>query len=97
MAAEPAAPRFSARRGGPDPEQVQRLRAAVLRGEQGTATPAPPRVEQSRRSGITSLLGRMTGGTGDVAPQPVQPAEPPETRDEEERVEIPAFLRRQAN
>jgi cell division protein FtsZ len=100
LAAQPPAagpPRFAARRGA-DPQQVERLRSAVLRGEQHATPPvAPVRAEAARRGGITSLLGRMTG-TGE-APAPTAPTRPAPSRaeDEDERIEIPAFLRRQAN
>ena len=61
------------------------------------------------RFGINSLIGRMTGGASapETAPQrpqhlrqqpPVQSTPAEESADpEEERIEIPAFLRRQAN
>ncbi|MDJ1008070.1 MAG: cell division protein FtsZ [Paracoccaceae bacterium] len=65
------------------------------------------------RFGINSLIGRMTGVTADnaaarrpaaqpplqrsAAPQPRLSAEEPDLSPDQERIEIPAFLRRQAN
>ncbi len=64
------------------------------------------------RFGINSLINRMTGQAGEAAaPAPrgnapvtrqqqtavAQPQEEPELNPEQERIEIPAFLRRQAN
>jgi cell division protein FtsZ len=70
--------------------------------------PAPaPAAERQPRFGINTLINRMTGHGPEGAERPVpqvrrQPpvqAEPdePELSPEEERIEIPAFLRRQAN
>ena len=92
--------------GTPSPETLERLRAAVQKGEEAgvpRAPVAPPRGEGHHRfgSGIGGLIGRMTGG-GDAAPAS-RPAPAPTARaaatpeDDEERIEIPAFLRRQAN
>ncbi|MEZ5674909.1 cell division protein FtsZ [Thalassovita litoralis] len=71
------------------------------------ATPAAaPRVEAEKaRFGINSLINRMTGHGHDAAPQAaarqqpaVQPQEQKAAADpEQDRIEIPAFLRRQAN
>ncbi|MEM8979290.1 MAG: cell division protein FtsZ [Pseudomonadota bacterium] len=76
------------------------------------AAPAPQPGEKSR-FGINTLIGRMTGASEAQAPQSSErqlpplrqasaPAAPvyrdePSAQTEEERVEIPAFLRRQAN
>ncbi|MEM7295978.1 MAG: cell division protein FtsZ, partial [Pseudomonadota bacterium] len=69
--------------------------------------PAPAEAEEKPRFGINSLIGRMTGGQPERSAEPPTPfrhrfpAQPPvSSRDEEEgedHVEIPAFLRRQAN
>jgi len=69
--------------------------------------PAATRDEEPRRGGfgLNSLIGRMTGHGQEAerpAPQPVrgQPtmhAVQPEAEEDQERIEIPAFLRRQAN
>ncbi|MCB1333173.1 MAG: cell division protein FtsZ, partial [Roseivivax sp.] len=94
--------------GTPTPEVMARLQAAAGRGR-ASAAPAPQQVEdheadrQSRFGGINSLINRMTGHGSEA---PVQRRQPPVTQaparhtDEEgdhERIEIPAFLRRQAN
>jgi cell division protein FtsZ len=82
-----------------------RIAAAEVEGE----APAAP---EKSRFGINSLIGRMTGGAGQGEPSPAPRAaasegrvQPPlttkaalEERDpDQERIEIPAFLRRQAN
>ncbi|MEM9582717.1 MAG: cell division protein FtsZ [Pseudomonadota bacterium] len=107
VAAE-APPAFAPRQaepGTPTPEAMERLRAAVSR----TPTMEPPAqpqpvAEEKPRFGINSLIGRMTGGAGDEGQQAVrrQPQintiEPSaEVDPEQEKIEIPAFLRRQAN
>ncbi|WP_407929379.1 cell division protein FtsZ [Jannaschia marina] len=103
-AAEPPQARFTAPRptGAPSPEAMDRLRAAVSKGER-SVTAEPPRAPAAGegRFGIGSLINRMTGTAADT---PVQrPAEPTPTPaqaaapEEDERIEIPAFLRRQAN
>ena len=106
--------------GTPSPEAIARLHAAVRhQPEAATAAPQPqpqpqpqaePRAAARRRSGISSIIGRMTGQVSDTpaAPQTLReqppvtgsaaapgPAESPDP--ERERIEIPAFLRRQAN
>ncbi|WP_220747026.1 MULTISPECIES: cell division protein FtsZ [Jannaschia] len=109
VAAEPAQAAFTAPRpcSAPSPEAMERLRNAVKRGE-GRATPAAPaprapaaNPEQSARFGIGSLINRMTGsadaGAGEPVPPTAAPAPAPQAEGEEERIEIPAFLRRQAN
>ena len=96
--------------GTPSPEHMDRLRAAVERNRaapQPTAAPQPqahPEAEKPR-FGINSLINRMTGGQGhEAAPEApvaqarataVQPESAPDP--DQERIEIPAFLRRQAN
>ncbi len=77
--------------------------------EQPAEAAAEPHEVEKPRFGINSLINRMTGtGSTDAAPaaarparqQPQLQADPaPETaeREEEDQIEIPAFLRRQAN
>ena len=66
------------------------------------SAPAPeaPRSEE-RRFGLGSLINRMSGGAagGPVAGQPAEaaPKADPARESDQDRVEIPAFLRRQAN
>ncbi|MEL6700650.1 MAG: cell division protein FtsZ, partial [Pseudomonadota bacterium] len=71
-----------------------------------TVQPAPAASEERPRFGINSLIGRMTGApSGETAePQPMRAQPPvqsyeeePQADPEQERIEIPAFLRRQAN
>ncbi|MEM9797377.1 MAG: cell division protein FtsZ [Pseudomonadota bacterium] len=87
--------------GTPSEETMQRLRAAVMRGEPRhaapTADPRPATGEQpSTRFGIGSLINRMTGAA-DMTPGDRPAAADPAPEIEEDRIEIPAFLRRQAN
>jgi cell division protein FtsZ len=98
------------RAAGPAPEVVERLRRAV---ENRPAAPAPapapePVAENRSRFGtLGSLINRMTGHAEAPAPARPQPAlhqpapqswdDPPAPRAQDERSEIPAFLRRQAN
>jgi cell division protein FtsZ len=90
--------------------QQQDLAAAQQRPvSQPRPAPEPaPRVAERPRFGIGSLINRMAGGTGEPAPEPraQAPRQQPQVNhyDEEqelsadqERIEIPAFLRRQAN
>ncbi|GAA6207227.1 cell division protein FtsZ [Cognatishimia sp. WU-CL00825] len=93
--------------GTPSPEAMARLRSAV-----GKVPSAPqareqivaheePVVEERPRFGINSLINRMTGHAAEAQAQPArqQPSvqAAPEEDAEQERIEIPAFLRRQAN
>ncbi|MFN4173016.1 MAG: cell division protein FtsZ, partial [Pseudorhodobacter sp.] len=109
-AAEFVAPRPRAV-GTPSPEALARLQAAVSKAPaQRAAAPAPaqPAAEAPRpRFGIGSLINRMAGH-GEAAaerPAPVVRQQPPVTGYDEDgdanadqqRIEIPAFLRRQAN
>jgi cell division protein FtsZ len=97
--------------GQPSAEALARLQAAVSRSplQQRPAAPAPvakPAVERPR-FGIGSLINRMAGGSAPEAPvaPPVARQQPPVTHyddepemgSDQERIEIPAFLRRQAN
>jgi len=91
-------------------EATLRLKAAVENvpspEEAPAATPAPE-VEKPSRFAINNLINKMTGHAKDEKPAPrVQPSmrtgshsEPALDfdREEQERVDIPAFLRRQAN
>jgi cell division protein FtsZ len=99
--------------GTPSPEAMARLRAAAQRANPTAAAAAHPQETAAERPrfGINSLINRMTGH-GDqqqpvqpvarqqppvqqqaaVAPQPTEAVDP-----DQERIEIPAFLRRQAN
>ncbi|MEM1129318.1 MAG: cell division protein FtsZ [Pseudomonadota bacterium] len=104
VAPRPGAP------GTPSADTLRRLEAAVrkqpegLGGAPGSAADAGG---DKSRFGINSLINRMTGhgGTPDARAQagrgqaPVQPIadDPMETDPEIDRIEIPAFLRRQAN
>ena len=98
--------------GSPTPEALARLQAAVSRAPapapiaKPLAAPAPKAAERPR-FGIGNLINRMAGGhaepTTDRA-KPTRQQPPVTTYDEEaeltadqERIEIPAFLRRQAN
>jgi len=96
--------------GEPTPEAMQRLRAAVSRqpaGQQAAAPAAQPQPaapsSEKPRFGINSLIGRMTGAAEETPQterqQPqvnaIQPSA--EVDPEQEKIEIPAFLRRQAN
>ncbi len=102
---EPELERFVApsrpRAGQPRPEAVRKLQE--ITGKRGAATrPADPPAREGgpRFGGIGSLINRMTGHghTARSAPR----AAPPESGEpsegvERDDVEIPAFLRRQAN
>ncbi|AXX97435.1 cell division protein FtsZ [Profundibacter amoris] len=94
--------------GTPSPEAMARLQAAVhnVPGRE-VREEAPQPATDKPRFGINSLINRMTGHSesGHETPAqqvrqqpPVQsPAVEAEADPEQERVEIPAFLRRQAN
>jgi cell division protein FtsZ len=106
----PAQPRQA---GMPSPEALARLQAAVRRAPPADPRlSAPPRApepqtERAPRFGINSLINRMTGHQAEQAPRPApaarqqpqlrQPVEEEELSPEQEKIEIPAFLRRQAN
>ena len=98
--------------GAPTNEALARLQAAVQRQPGARVReeqPATPKGEADRpRFGINSLINRMTGHGGHdhgAQVEPVERAQPPmrariEARVEDEPeidMEIPAFLRRQAN
>jgi cell division protein FtsZ len=95
--------------GTPTPEALARLRNAVNRAPTAPSAPAPaPRTAEPERSrfGLNSLINKMTGHQGDTpaaAPTRAQPQVSAAPREEaapdpeQERIDIPAFLRRQAN
>jgi cell division protein FtsZ len=98
--------------GTPSPEAMARLRAAaeksVPRSETRVAHSESSDNGERPRFGINSLINRMTGqgeSGASVRQQPplqqrdAAPAEVPQDRadPDQERIEIPAFLRRQAN
>jgi len=94
--------------GTPSPEALARLQSAVKKMPRPTPKVVDSDGETEKpRFGINSLIGRMTGhaegGTQKAAPparrQPPMRAQEdePEMDAEQERIEIPAFLRRQAN
>ncbi|MEM9968917.1 MAG: cell division protein FtsZ [Pseudomonadota bacterium] len=106
VAPQPPAP------GTPSPEALARLRAAAQRATpQKAASEDPGTVEEKPRFGINSLISRMTGHSdADGARQGQPPVPQPRKRaldtapgtkepmdSDDERIEIPAFLRRQAN
>ena len=72
--------------------------------EPQAAVPAAEDTEKSR-FGINSLINRMTGAQAEASsgqPARVQPEitplrQEPEASEDQDRIEIPAFLRRQAN
>ncbi|MGL5010990.1 MAG: cell division protein FtsZ, partial [Paracoccaceae bacterium] len=99
--------------GTPSPEALARLKAAAAKVPMQPmqaprpAAPAPaPRAEKPR-FGIGSLINRMAGHLeqqADRTPAPPRQQPPvtsyddePEMNADQERIEIPAFLRRQAN
>ncbi|MEO0485175.1 MAG: cell division protein FtsZ [Pseudomonadota bacterium] len=92
--------------GTPSPEAMQRLQQAVARQPQTQAAPRPAAAApvEKPRFGINSLIGRMTGGSdAHEAPHARGPVptqtydDDPAAQAEQEKIEIPAFLRRQAN
>jgi cell division protein FtsZ len=98
--------------GTPSPEALARLQAAAskapLRAPNATPAPAraaaPVRAAEKPRFGIGSLINRMSGNSESATAAPAR-QQPPvsgydddaELNADEERIEIPAFLRRQAN
>jgi cell division protein FtsZ len=108
-ASEYMAPR--SRLGSPSPETLARLKSAIARDNPHRAldaAPQPVAEDHGARKpfGINSLINRMTGHAEEApAAQPRRqpamsapaPAEDVAVDPEQERIEIPAFLRRQAN
>jgi len=98
----------TAQAGQPSPDALARLQAAVSRAPAREPMAETPRVAEGEkpRFGINSLINRMTGTGAAEAAQPSRPQpavrplheEPAAEADpDQERIEIPAFLRRQAN
>ena len=97
QAAVSKSPTPAAQRAMPQPQQPARQPAAT----------APKPAAERPRFGIGSLINRMAGGHADQPaerPQPSRQQPPmsayddePELSADQERIEIPAFLRRQAN
>ncbi|GAB4261211.1 MAG: cell division protein FtsZ [Pararhodobacter sp.] len=98
--------------GEPSPEALERLRAAVMKQPEAAprrpqpAQPSQPaqHQERSRFGGLGSLINRMSGNSHDAAPATQRRVPPMQAYDDEphhgestDRIEIPAFLRRQAN
>jgi cell division protein FtsZ len=98
--------------GTPSPETMARLRAAATHQREATEAAAPAPQPEPKKAGfsVNSLIGRMTGNSAPAEqPQPAarrqptvqaqRPAPMPqaEAEPEDDRIEIPAFLRRQAN
>jgi cell division protein FtsZ len=98
--------------GMPSPEALERLQAAVRRAPAADPRqPAARQIEPAAdrpRFGINSLINRMTGHPAEPAPRATpgfrqqpqvrqQPMDEDEMSPEQEKIEIPAFLRRQAN
>ena len=96
--------------GTPSQETLDRLRTAAARSAPAAPAAAPAESEDAakpRMGGLNSLISRMTGQQGEgqakERPQPPvatlreDPATQPEADEDQERIEIPAFLRRQAN
>jgi cell division protein FtsZ len=76
---------------------------AKMQAQPMNATQTRPHADDKPRFGIGNLLGRMSGHHPEAAPAPRQQPQVSTTRDapdadpDQERIEIPAFLRRQAN
>ncbi|MDE0967992.1 MAG: cell division protein FtsZ [Octadecabacter sp.] len=97
--------------GVPSQETLERLRSAAARAKQATAPSSEPveaeEATKPRMGGLNSLISRMTGHTEDHSRERSQPQvealkeEAPvpmsQADADQERIEIPAFLRRQAN
>jgi cell division protein FtsZ len=95
--------------GQPSPEALARLQAAAsklpLRNPAPAAAAAPrapvAKPAEKPRFGIGSLINRMSGHSETAAQRQQPPVtgydDEPEPSADEERIEIPAFLRRQAN
>ncbi|WP_298492062.1 cell division protein FtsZ [uncultured Maritimibacter sp.] len=105
---EPAVAQFVAPKapqpGQPSPDALARLEAAVNRTRPGQGGQAAPQGDAKPRFGINSLINRMTGQGAEAHAERHEPQAGHQSRPqaaqhdpEQERVEIPAFLRRQAN
>ncbi len=93
--------------GTPSPETLARLREAVNRQpaqpyQRRAPEQAPQSQERASRFGLGALINKMAGAGAEAPVQRPQPPvsaydDDPETRPAQDRIEIPAFLRRQAN
>jgi len=92
--------------GTPSQETLDRLRTAAARSAPAAAPADAEDAAKPRMGGLNSLISRMTGqqdGQAKERPQPPvaalreDPTTQPEADEDQERIEIPAFLRRQAN
>lgn len=96
--------------GTPSPATMERLYRAVNKvpeqREPAQVQSIQPAEQQDRRFGINSLINRMSGQSAQEKPAEFQRRQPPVSQfeddvdnypQEDDRVEIPAFLRRQAN
>jgi cell division protein FtsZ len=93
--------------GTPSPEALARLQAAVSRAPSRGAQPqaAASADAEKPRFGINSLINRMTGAQAESGGQHAGRGQPqvtalhqePDQDEEQDKIEIPAFLRRQAN
>ena len=92
--------------GTPSPEALARLQAAVNRVPKAAEQPQRTVAEAEKpRFGINSLINRMTGAHAEggahhparTQPQVTALHHEPEQDAEQDKIEIPAFLRRQAN
>ena len=95
---------FQASSGIPTAETLERLRAAVLKED--SVSPMPQHNEQPSeigrpKFGISSLISRMSRSEGsDISSEPRKEPNFNSTDDdnsEQDKIEVPAFLRRQAN
>jgi len=92
----------------PSQDTMARLRAAAMHVPEPAAVSEEEAAPAERRGGfgIGSFINRMSGNTADASAAvrrqpsvaaPSQTAEPAERTAEQDKIEIPAFLRRQAN
>ncbi|MEM9319225.1 MAG: cell division protein FtsZ [Pseudomonadota bacterium] len=92
------------------PESLARLRAAINKAPPSPDNNSAEETSRGARFGINTLINRMTGQAEEPAPAPQQdravpplasqrpaPMPEPAVDPDQERIEIPAFLRRQAN
>ncbi|HBD89931.1 MAG TPA: cell division protein FtsZ, partial [Gemmobacter sp.] len=93
-----------------NPATSQRPQPQAAAPRAAAPAPAPARAAEKPRFGIGSLINRMAGHAAEPAPAPEPRQAPraqaqqapayddePELSADQERIEIPAFLRRQAN
>jgi len=104
LQAASAASSFQEPSGIPTAETLERLRAAVLKENTESAMPQnneqPSEIERPK-FGISSLISRMSRSEGsDISSEPRKEPNFNSTDDdniEQDKIEVPAFLRRQAN